>query len=98
MAAPANQELLKSAIATLQIAPDQRSQEKIHECIILLTAWIKPFSLLSYQQMVATCRALTYENVPPRTRMTDEDDNKQIVFRIVFNGSILIERRFGKSW
>ena len=55
MATPSHP-LLKSVVATLQIPPEQRPQEKIHECIILLSAWIKPFSLLSYQQMVATCR------------------------------------------
>ena len=90
--------LLKSVMATLEIPPDKRPQEKIHECSILLSAWIKPFSLLSYQQMVATCRSLTSESVQPRTRLTDEDENKQVVFRIVLDGSVLVERRFGKSW
>lgn len=78
--------------------PDKRPQEKVHECIVLLAAWIKPFSLLSYQQQNSAARQMTFENVPPRTRLTEEDENKQLVFRIVFNGSVLVERRFGKLW
>ena len=93
-----HQALLKACLPTLTLAPATRPQELVHELVVLLTKLLRPFSALTYQQQCAACRALTLETTAPRTRMTDEDEHAQLVFRIVLQGSVLVERRFGKTW
>ena len=91
---------LQKAIDTLKMPANERTQERIHQCGVLLTDHLRAFPAnVPYNQLCDACRSLAYNQLAPRIRITDTDESGQGVLRVLLSGSVLVQRRFGvKAW
>ena len=94
------QGLLANAIEMLKTPPNERTQERIHLCAVLLTDHLRAFpAIVPYNLLCDACRSLTYSQLAPRVRFTDSDDSGTNVLRVLLSGSVLVQRKFGpKAW
>ena len=90
---------LQHAVDTLKLPASERTSEGVHVLAVLLVDRLRAWpSKLPYNQLCDACSALSYSYMSPQMRMSDLDEAGQPVFRVLLSGSLLVQRRFEKSW
>lgn len=90
--------MLSQCIETLKLPPKERTQERIHRLVVLLTDDLCALSRRTpYNQLCVACRGAQYAHAPANAQMEDADEG-QNVFRVVLSGSLRVQRKLGKAW